>query len=340
MAWTKVESSPDDVVRILSELPQGARVAVCGHGRPDGDAIGSTLALVLALRARGVDARALTADAADPPATYAWMSGFELLESVATAELDEPLDLFISVDNPHPKRLVLAEAVCARSRVKILIDHHPETDPYCDYYLVREDTGATAHIVWDLLGDLGWPRTRDVATACLVGLVTDTGSFRYSNTSAATLRVAAEMVDAGADPAQVSVHVYESRSRARIELENRVLSRLTVANGGAVVYSWVFESDYEETGALHADGENLSDLIRVVQGSEVAVLVVVGPRGPRVSLRSKSDFDVSAVAGRWGGGGHRAASGVTWPTTNDSVDRILEQILPLLPGGADANGAS
>lgn len=340
MAWTKVESSLDDVVRVLTELPTGSRVAICGHGRPDGDAVGSTVALALALKARGHQVWALTADAADPPATYSWMPGFELLESVAVASIEEPLDLFISVDNPHPNRLVLAKELCERSKVRVLIDHHPDTEPYCDYYLVRESAGATAHVVWDLLGELGWERTRDIAVACMVGLVTDTGSFRYSNTSAETFRVAAEMVEAGAEPALVSVHVYESRSRARIELENRVLSRLTVANDGAVVYSWVFESDYDESGATHAEGENLSDLIRVVDGAVVALLVVYGARGPRVSLRSKTEFDVSAVAARFGGGGHRAASGVTWPNADDSLAAIIETLLPLLPKGGRADGAS
>lgn len=340
MAWTKVESSLIDVMRVLGDLPLGSRVAICGHGRPDGDAVGSTIALALALKARGHHVWALTADAADPPATYRWMFGFELLESVTTAPVEEPLDLFISVDNPHPNRLVLARELCERSRTRILIDHHPDTEPYCDHYLVREDAGATTHVVWDLLGELGWERTPAIATACLVGLMTDTGSFHYSNTSAESLRAAAEMVEAGANPSQVSVHLYESRTPARIELENRVLSRLTVANGGAVVYSWVFESDYNETGATHAEGENLSDLIRVVDGAVAAMLIVVSPRGPRVSLRSKTDFDVSAVAAQFGGGGHRAASGVTWPNADDSIDAIVSRLLPLLPKGGTADGAS
>lgn len=329
----------DEVLSLLSGLPVPSRIAVCGHARPDGDAVGSTLALSLALTAQGHTVYPLTADAAEPPATYAWLDGFEMLHSVAAVSVGDPVDLFISLDNPNPKRLALAAPMCEAASIRLVVDHHPDTEGYADLYAVHTAAGSTSHVVWDLLGRLGWERTAAIATACYAGLSSDTGSFRYSNTSERVFAAAAEMVAAGASPSHVSRYLYESKSPARIALETRVMERLALANGGIVVTAWVEERDYEETGATHPDGENLSDLVRVVDSADIAVLVTHGgPRGPRVSLRSKTDFDVSAIAARFGGGGHRAAAGISWPRLDDSVSDILDTLLPLLPGGESSHG--
>ena len=327
------------LISLLRELPAESRVAVCGHARPDGDAVGSTIALSLALRAAGHEVYALTADAEQPPATYAWLDGFETLESVASVAITGPIDLFISVDNPNPKRLALALPLCESASLRLVVDHHPDTEGYADLYAVHTTAGSTSHVVWDLLGAVGWERTAPIATACYAGLSSDTGSFRYSNTSERVFAAAAEMVVAGASPASVSRNLYESKSPERIALETRVMERLALENGGVVVTSWVTEADYLETGATHPDGENLSDLVRVVDSADIAVLVTHGgPRGPRVSLRSKTDFDVSAVAARYGGGGHRAAAGISWPRGEDSVADIIATLLTHLPGWGAPRG--
>jgi len=170
-----------------------------------------------------------------------------------------------------------------------------------------------------------------VATACYAGLISDTGRFQHVNTTSRVLRDAADMVDGGADPSSISTRLFNSKSLALLELESLVLTKLTVENGGYVAYSVVSDKDYSTTGASKAEGENLIELIRVLDGIRVAVLLSETEQGVRVSLRSKSDFDVSGIARTFGGGGHKAAAGISWPDPKASVEAVLSSILPLLP---------
>ena len=167
----------------------------------------------------------------------------------------------------------------------IVIDHHPDTRAFGDVLVHEPTAAATGQIVWNLVKEFDNPPSADVAQCCYVGLLTDTGRFCYDNTTADAFRAAAEMVDAGADPAEIAVYVYQSRSAASLAIENRAMSRLTVANGGRVAYAWVNDADFEEIGALPEEAESLPDAVRVVEG------------------RRRGD---PAAPGRWRGAGQPA----------------------------------
>lgn len=328
-----------EALSILSNLTSTSRVVVCGHTRPDGDAIGSTLALSLALKARGVLVHPVVPDDAEPPASYAWLEGFDMLASVTELpDVASGPDLFIAVDCPHHRRLGLAESVMRRAARTLLIDHHPQNSGYADVSVVDRDAASTTQVIWDLMNTLGWSVTKPIATAALVGLVTDTGGFRYSNTSPSSLRTAAAMLQLSEPMNVVSTHLFESKSRALLDLESLVASRLELRNGGAVAVSWLGDGDFARLGALPHEGENLIDVVRTIGGPEVIVLVTLGAAGPRVSLRSKGDFDVADVAGRFGGGGHTAAAGVTWPDVKADLSAILDELCLYLPDGASSIG--
>jgi bifunctional oligoribonuclease and PAP phosphatase NrnA len=160
--------------------------------------------------------------------------------------------------------------------------------------------------------------------------MTDTGRFSYDNTCVEAFRDAAEMVEAGVDPAETSRLVYQSRSRASLAIEARAMCRLTVVNGGHVGYAWVTDEDFVELGVLPEEAESLPDAVRVLEGIEVALLMRQAGDEVRVNLRAKSGFDVGGVARQFGGGGHRAASGLTFEGT---MAELLPQLLALLPGG-------
>jgi bifunctional oligoribonuclease and PAP phosphatase NrnA len=309
-------------------LRRASSVVVCAHVRPDGDAVGSVLALTLALRENGIAAVPTLADTDGVPDTYSFLPGFGLY--VPADELQAP-DVFVALDTPVLSRLGVAGELAQSAKTLIVFDHHPDC---CDYGTVTvSDTSAaaTAQIVWRFCSALDKAPSRDVAQCCYVGMITDTGRFSYDNTSAGALRDAADMIDTGVDAADISRLVYQSRSAASLALEARVMSRLVTVNHGRVACSWVSDDDFAETGALRSESETLPDAIRVLRGIEAAVLL--GQRGDeiRVNLRSKTGADVGSVARHFGGGGHRAASGFTWSGTDR--DELLSQLLPLMPGG-------
>jgi len=318
----------------LEALPADARIAVCAHTRPDGDAIGSVAALSGALRAAGHQVTSLLADNAAVPQAYRWMP--QAADFVSAHRLDKTtvFDLFIALDTPELARLGEAGHFCRTARSQVLIDHHPVRIPYSQLMLAVTDAAAVGQLVWELLPDLGLTRDAEIATACYVALVSDTGSFAFSNTNEDALADAAAMVAAGARPDVIAYEVFGRKPLAALKLDELILSRITLENEGAVVTSWYGHEDLERLGVSADWTESLVDLIRVVDGTQVAVLLVNGAQGGRVSLRSGGGFDVSAVATRFGGGGHHAAAGITWPDAAATCDDILATLLPLLPVGS------
>ena len=313
----------------LVALRRASSVVICGHVRPDGDAMGSVLAMTLALRENGIPAVPTLADLEEPPSSYGFLPGFGLY--VSADQLEAP-DVFIAMDCPTMARLGAGEPLAKSAGTIIVLDHHPNGDSYGTINAVDSAASATAQLVWQFARTLGDPST-DVAECCYVGLVTDTGRFSYGNTSALALRDAAEMVDAGVSPADIAHHVYQSRTSASLAIESRALSRLTLTNAGHVAYTWLTDADFAELDVLPQEAENLPDAIRVIGGIDAAVLLRQHATEVRVNLRSKTGADVGAVAARFGGGGHKAASGFTY---EGDIETLMPLLLPLLPGGDQA----
>jgi phosphoesterase RecJ-like protein len=311
---------------VARRLLGASSVAVCAHVNPDGDAVGSTLGIVLALRSAGVAAVPTLADEDPPPATYAFLPGYELF--VPASEVSVP-DVFLALDTPDPARLGVARAVAEGASDLIVVDHHASDDAFGSMNLVDTDAPAVSEMLWRMLPALGVTATREISTCLYTGLLTDTGRFQYSNTDADALRTAADMVEAGAEPAEIGRRLYQSRSAGTLALVGRTLSRLATANGGVVAHSWITSDDLAETDAGFTDTENLVDEVRSLAGASIAFLVKEADGECRVSLRAKSDFDVAAVARVFGGGGHAAAAGLTFQGTRED---LLARLLPMLPG--------
>ena len=313
---------------VAAALLEAERVVVCAHVGPDGDAIGSVLGLTLALRDAGIDATPTLANDRTPPVTYSFLPGFDLWRPVS--QLDAP-DTFVALDTPVASRLGIAEPLMRAASRVIVLDHHPDQPLYGDTTFTDASMAATGQIVWRLLPALGAAPSTQIARCLYVALMTDTGRFTYDNTTPAALRDAAEMLDAGADPAEAARHVYQERSARSLALEALTLERLTRANGGRIVWSHLTDADFEATGALPEEAEHLPDAIRSLGGIDVAVFFRVKGDEIRVNLRAKTGFDVGAVGRELGGGGHRAAAGLTWK--GSELEPLLARLLPLLPGG-------
>ncbi len=299
--------------RIAALIQSAGHVVVSGHTNPDGDALGSALALTLLIEERwpGVDVRPILANDRPADVLYSFLPGFGRL--VPAARFEGTPDLFIAVDTPTLDRLADSAAVFSRSRTSAAIDHHPSRDPYAQVSLVRDHACAAGVIVYDFMRFLGVAPTADIATCLLTAIVTDTGRFQYQNTTADALRVAADLVDAGASLAHVTSSVYQSLSMATLRLKEALYGRLATTADGHVAYSYVTQEDLARCGGTAEDCESLIDEVRSLGGTEACLFLRELSDGSlRGNLRSKVDWlDVSEAARVFGGGGHRAAAGYT-----------------------------
>lgn len=291
------------------ELLKNAKtVALCGHKNPDGDCLGSILALACALRAAGVQATPLLATN-DKPANLDFLEGFDGL--VPAEDYKESPDVFVMVDVPSDERMENGAAVKARAASTIKIDHHAGPDDVADMCFIDTEAAAAGVLVWELIAQMGIEVTSGMAQCCFAALTTDTGSFRYQNADARAFEAASQMVAAGADPAHAAVCLYQRKSIAAIKLEARVAERARFECGGHLVISWMDEDDLAELGATRDDCEELTDVVRQIGGPEVSVILRGQGDHIRGSIRSKTTHDVQAVAMKMNGGGHKAASGFT-----------------------------
>jgi phosphoesterase RecJ-like protein len=317
----------DNLEAIAAALTTASHVTIGSHVDPDGDAMGSCLGLALALDAIGIPNTPVLAEGSEAPATYAFLPG---AERFAAPNALSGTDVFVALDSPRTRRLADAEPLALSARTLVMIDHHPDAEPEGHLHLFDSTAAATGCLIWRLLPHMGVTPDARIATCLYAALLTDTGRFSYSNTTPRTLRIAAEMTEAGAHPHDIYTAVYENRSHGAQQLVGLALSRLTLVNGGRVAYSWVTSEDFTRVSARPEEGENLVDSIRALGGVDVVFLAKVSDDAVRASLRSKGDTDVGSVARVFGGGGHRAAAGLTFP---GDLDRLLAELLPLLPGG-------
>lgn len=307
---------------IANALLAADHMLVCGHVSPDGDCLGSALGLAWALRALGKDVTCLLAK--DEPVEFGLRFLPGVADMVPACDYTGSYDAFVSVDVPNPDRMGNdAKRLHAQARETITIDHHISNGPMSRVNYVDADAPAAAMLVWDLIPLLGVRPDAAMATCCYTGLLTDTGRFQFQNTTADALKYAAQMVAAGADPADIAREVYQNRSRASIALEKRMLGRIAYHGGGRFAVSYLKRSDFVETGAIKADAEPMIDIVRSIRGVQVACMLREQEGQVRGSLRAKDDTDVSVLAARFGGGGHKAAAGFTFEGT---LDRALDAI--------------
>ena len=313
-----------DLKAIADALRQHDRFLVVTHENPDGDALGSLLAATLALRQLGKDAVMYLAGETPLPREYAFMP---LDELVREAPMDAAERVLLAVDCAKEDRIGDPDAL-TRAPLVLDIDHHHDNTRFGDANLIVADASSTGEVLRDVFSELGVALTPELAEPLYIALVTDTGRFQYANTTPKALRLAAELVEAGADIHAVFQEVYESVEFAKLKLLARALGRAEVLEGGRIVVSHLVRTDFGEVGASEPYSEGIIDYLRAVEGAELAVLIREqlsrGAPAHKGSLRSSIDeLDVSAIARRFGGGGHRQAAGFS---TDLPLQDIVEQI--------------
>lgn len=313
--------STDETLHLL-EKPK--EIAICGHVNPDGDALGSGLALAAFLRMKGHRVTCLLAKQEKPPELYRFLDHYDLMPA---AEYDLAPDLFIAMDLPVKNRLGDAIEVFDRAAETLVIDHHPDYSGFADHYYGDATASATGMLVWKLIKASDVVPTKEMAEYCYVALITDTGRFSFQNTTTESFMMAAEMVTAGVDPSKTSALVYDSVSLNALKLDARLISRISFAAGGRFVFSWVTEEDFDELQLSRDESEGLPTILRSVKGAEVAALLREEGERIRVNLRAKGCCDVGSIARHFGGGGHQAAAGFTLTASlEEARDLIVEEV--------------
>lgn len=292
---------------------------VCGHVSPDGDCLGSQLALAAALRRLGK--RVTCVLVKDEPVEVNLLRVLDGAQDLVFAGAYKGAPgAFVGVDVPTRERI--GEAACAlldQAIFSFTIDHHAVDTTMCDMVYVDPDAASTTMLIWELAGYLGVERTGAVANCCYTGLVTDTGRFQYQNTDERCMSLAAEMVAAGADPASVSREVFQNRTYASMRLEATAIMRAEFSEDGATALGYLTREDFARFGAQKSDAEPVIDALRRIEGVRVACMLREQEDCIRGSLRAKDDTDVSAIARTFGGGGHVAAAGFTLHCTLDEA---------------------
>jgi bifunctional oligoribonuclease and PAP phosphatase NrnA len=314
-----------DLSDVVDALHANERFLVTSHENPDGDALGSLLAMHLALVELGKDSAMVIVGDAPLPAEYAFLDlvGAGLLSEVPG---DLTNRVLVAVDCAQATRLT--DARLLEAPVVLNIDHHHDNSRFGSVNLVVDGASSTAEVLADVFAELGLSLTPAIADALYTGLVTDTGRFQYTNTTPKSLQLGAELLEAEADAQRIFQAVYESMPFPKLKLLARALERAVLHADGRVVISNIVREDFEEVGALEPYSEGIIDVLRGVEGAELAALIREPPRdsGPRrkVSLRSSSEHvDVSAIARKSNGGGHRQAAGF-------SSDLSLEDVVAFI----------
>ena len=319
-------SSPQtsDLPAVVEALRANDRFLVVSHENADGDALGSLLATTLALRQLGKDAVMYLTGERPIPREYEFMPFDDLARDVPADMAERVL---VAVDCANEDRIGPTPAGLADAKLTLDIDHHHDNSRFGDVNLIVPEASSTGEVMRDVFGELGVDITPEIAEPLYIALVTDTGRFQYTNTTPKALRLAAELVEAGADVHAVFRQVYESVEFAKLKLLARALERAQVLEGGSLVVSVLLRSDFADVGAPGAYSEGIIDYLRAVEGSELAVLIREPPgedRSRRVSLRSSVDeLDVSAIARVFGGGGHRQAAGFSSDASVEEITRIV-----------------
>jgi phosphoesterase RecJ-like protein len=300
-------------------LKSNDNYCILTHRRPDGDTLGSAAGLCLALRSIGKAAYV----AANPEAA----GRYEVFVRELTPPIDFVPESVISVDTAAKDLLPKAFETLA-GRVKLSIDHHSNGGTFSENILLAPECAATGELVVLLLNEMGIALTMDIACALYIAIATDTGCLRYENTTARTLRIAADLKDAGVDTTAINTEFFEKKTFSRLALEAALMEDAEILPGGRIAVLKLSFDKMMRTNATLDDTDNISALARMIAGVEAGVMLREESDGTiKVSLRTGRDYDAGKICAKLGGGGHARAAGCTIKANiNEAREIILKTI--------------
>lgn len=300
------------------------KILILTHRSPDGDTIGSGYALAMALRKLG---KSVKVDCTDPfPEKYSYFT-----DKLEKLEFDE--EFVVSVDIADTK--LLGEKLSDYAdKIDLCIDHHGSNTKYAKEYYVEASAAAAAQVIAKLIRLMNVEFDKDIANAIYTGITTDTGCFRYTNVTAETHRIAADMIDCGAESGMINRLIFETKSRSRLEIERRVMDSIQFYLDGRCAIAYATIDMMKESGAVDSDMEGVSSLPRQIEGVMAGITLREKNNGKfKVSVRTTDELDASAICANFGGGGHKAAAGcMITGTLNEAIEQIIEVVRQALEG--------
>lgn len=303
---------------ILEEINKANKIAIITHENPDGDAIGSSLAMKLALKQLGKEADVIIPEF---PKVFEFLPGVEEIKKESDVE---SYDLAIALDCASIKLLNGFTKYFDNAKVKVVIDHHSSNTMFADYNYVDQDAPACAQLLLVVFSYFNIDVTKEIGTCILAGIITDTGGLRYDGVTAETFRFVSELCEKGIKVSNVYQQVFASKSRAKFELHKIALDRLEFLENGKVTFTYITKADEEKVGSENGDYDGIVENGRDIEGVEVSVFLRETDKGIKGSLRSKNYVNVSEVCMMFGGGGHVRAAGCNIQGT---IEQAKSQIL-------------
>jgi phosphoesterase RecJ-like protein len=317
-----------DMQAVAEALRDHDRFLLVTHENPDGDALGSIKATKLALESLGKDAEMYLYGDAPLPLEYAFLKLDDLRRELPA---DSSERVLVALDCANAERMGSDPNLLRQAPLTLDIDHHHDNTRFGDVTLVVPDASSTGEVLRDVFTELDVDLTPEIAQALYTALATDTGRFAHKNTTPKAFRLAAELVEAGADVHLLFQALYESVDFIKFKLIGKAAERAQVLEGGRLVVSWLERSDFTELGAAEAYAEGVIDSLRAIDGAEMVALIREPPRSDdaparKVSLRTSVDeIDVSAIARKSGGGGHRQAAGFSSDASIEEIARFIQE---------------
>lgn len=311
---------------VKEEIEKAKDIVILTHEYPDGDAIGSSLAMYHALRQLGKNVDIVIPEV---PRTFEFLPG--VCDIKSEGKTDFVYDLGIALDCADTKRLKGYEEYYESAKVKISIDHHGTNTMYADHNYIDSVSPACAQILIVLLSSIGIEITKDIGTCILTGIITDTGGFRYKGVSTETFEIAAQLVRLGVSVSDISRKVLQVKTKAHFELTKLIMERMEFFENGKIAFTYMTLKDEEKLNVKPGDHEGLVEIARDIEGVEVAVFLREIKDGFKVSLRSNEVVNVSEVCAMFGGGGHIRAAGCTlhFPL-EQTKEKLIERVKSFL----------
>ena len=313
-----MEFSLDDIIK------SSKKILLLSHVNPDGDTLGSMCAMYNMIEKR-FKKRADMCVVSNIPYNYKFLPNIELAQRYYDASL--VYDLVITLDVAAIDRVRDAKVFFDKAKCRVNIDHHKTNPSYGDYNLIEPEASSCGEVLYNFFKKSGWEITEDAAVCLYVAIMTDTGNFRFENTSSNTFRAAADLVDYGVIPNKLYKYCYETKTKNLVMFQNYCVNKAEFLNNNKIVYTTVYKKDLEKFSAGDDYTDGIAETLRAIDSTEVSFVVKeVESKLTKVSMRSKR-IDVAKICEIFGGGGHTFAAGCTIKASvKDSIEKLIREI--------------
>jgi bifunctional oligoribonuclease and PAP phosphatase NrnA len=309
---------------IFKLIKDSNSIAITFHSSPDGDSLGSATALLQGLRALNKHCYILSQESI--PEVFKYLTCSEEITG-EKYEVEKDTDLVIVLDCGDFKRINAEIGKENRRYTLINIDHHLSNELYGDYNFVDTNASAVGEIIYQMLQLLGVKLNKDIATSLYTSLLTDTGSFRHSNTTSVTHNIAGDIINTGVDFSEIHRTIFDNKRFNKVKFYGKVIDSMTLELNGNAVFMYITKNMVEDLGLESSDTSDVITYGTMIQGAEVVALIKESDEGVKVSLRSKNKIDVRHIAEQFNGGGHIRAAGFAF---NGNIATIKKRLMEIL----------